>query len=79
MAKDANCKTYRVTLVPGDNPRNEYINKRDYEGECASEKEAIEAWKTLNGLDGIGTDHWPVVVTLMATEPAAKPAPAPAK
>lgn len=51
----------KVSLQPGENPRNEYVGKRDFEGDVASIDEAKAAWKTLNGLDGIGVDFWPIV------------------
>lgn len=76
MAKEAakTGKLYRVTLVPGDNPRNEYIGKKDFIGQCADEKAAVESWKTLNGLEGIGVEAWPLTVS-EAEEEEAPPAP----
>lgn len=63
-------KQFHVTCVPGGNPNNSHLNKKEWQGEAGDEKGAIEAWKSLNGLDGIGVENWPLAVKEVAVEAA---------
>lgn len=69
MAKDTSKATrFKVTLNPGNDPKAEHINKRDYVGDHATQADAVNAWKTLNGLDGIGVNNWPLVVEVVPSD-----------
>lgn len=70
---------FNVKINPGDNPKNEYLNKRDYQGEHDTAEAAVAAWKSVNGLDGIGVANWPIeAVAVQPVAPAAPAAPEPA-
>jgi len=61
----------KVTLALTDDHKlkGELHNRKDFEGEAKDQAEAIEKWKSLNGLDGIGITNWPIVVSEIKDEP----------
>jgi hypothetical protein len=63
----------KVSLKPGDSPKSEHLNRSDWEGDAENIEAGIKVWKSQNGLDGIGTDNWPLEAVEVAPEKVVKP------
>lgn len=65
----------KVTLALTDAHalKGELQNRKDFEGDADSLEDAVNKWKSLNGLDGIGVSSWPVVATEVKAEVQAEP------